>query len=113
MAGLLGHLWQTQRLAVIVLLVSALALTVFAVRFVRVTLYFNDPAHIQQPLEAWMAPRYVGRSYDLPPEVARELFRITPDGQGRPTMGRIAQEMGLTLAELEALVRAKAQEVRR
>ena len=111
--GLLSHLWQTQRIAVILLLISALALGVFAVRFVRVTVYFNDPRHIQEPLEPWMTPRYVGRSYDLPPEAARKLFRLDTGAEGRPTMGRIARDMGLTLQELQALVRAEADKARK
>ncbi len=111
--GLLRHLWQTQKLALAVLALSLLALGWFGIGFLTHAKRFNHPAHVQQPLEPWMTPRFVGRSYQIPPKIARELFQVEPGSGERPTMATIAEKRGLTLTALEALVKQAAEEARK
>ncbi len=80
----------------------------FGVQTVRLTLYWADPAHQNQPLEGWMSPRYVGMSYGLPPEVLGPLLMLDPEAKQRVTMQDVARATGLTLAEIETLVRTAA-----
>ena len=99
--------------------VFALALLAFAAlvgRAVAELVYFNDPAHQQQALEPWMTPRYVGLSWQLPPEVVAEIFDLGPPGIGverrdgrPPTLGDIADTMSLTLPQLEQMLRAAVE----
>jgi hypothetical protein len=41
----------------------------FAFKVNAAEVYWNDPRHQDQPLAAWMTPRYVAQSYNIPPEV--------------------------------------------
>ena len=68
--------------------------------------YFNDPRHKNQALEEWMTPRYVSRSWKVPPEELRALLGLGKSGKdGRPpTMGQIADELGISLEVLERRV---------
>jgi len=48
-----------------------------------------------------MTPRYVAHSYDLPPEVVREVLELkTVDGKPR-TLTEIAESSDLTLEEIQ------------
>ena len=78
----------------------------FAGSFVADAVYFNDPKHKNQALEEWMTPRYVSRSWKVPPEELRPLLGLgKPDGNGRPpTMGQIADELGISLEVLEGRI---------
>lgn len=102
---LISFFWRRHRVALVVLVTALCAALWFGARLAREAVHFADPAHQRQTLEGWMTPRYVGRSWDLPPDVIMALMELQP-GDGRRTLARIAAERGLTLAELEARVRA-------
>jgi hypothetical protein len=92
------------------LLVAALAgLLWFATSFVREVLYFSDPAHQQQDLALWMSPRYVGKSWDLPPEVIVRTMELQPD-HAQPTLRDVINHLGITLEELQSRVEAAKAE---
>lgn len=75
--------------------VLAAALTLFfATRMVVATIYWSDPAHRDQAIAGWMTPRYVSRSWRVPPEAILPALGAM-DG---PMPGR-----RLTIAELAAL----------
>lgn len=82
----------------------ALVLTgFFAVRFVASMVYWADPAHLDQQVQGWMTPRYVARSWGVPPDVvakALELEKGTLAGK-RLTMERISEQKGIPLEALE------------
>jgi len=103
------HLWQTQKVAMLLMLLAILAMAFFGFRFIRVAVYFNDPAHIQQPLEPWMTPRYVGRSYRLPPEDVRAIMQLGPPEGHPPTMEEVTHDMGISMDEMEAMIRAASE----
>ena len=103
--GFLRFLWRRHRIAALLLAAALIAASFFGARLVREAVYFANPAHQRQALEPWMSPRYVARSWDLPPEVIIELMQLRPDA-GRSTVAQVAADLGLTLSELEARVAA-------
>ena len=82
--------------------VVAAALSVFfAVRFGVSIVYWSDPSHIDQAFEGWMTPRYVARSWDLPPDVVADALALEQDGAGRRvTLEEIARASGQDLPAL-------------
>lgn len=69
----------------------------------------RGPAEANQPLEPWMTPRYVGRSWGLSQGEIEDLFELERSEGRPPTIGRIARDLGIPLEELEARVRAAAE----
>lgn len=74
-------------------------------------IYFNDPRHQDETLKAWMTPRYIVMSYDLPREMVAEILELEPDDRGR-NLSTIAEARGMTLDEMTERVRAAAEEFR-
>lgn len=83
--------------------VAVLGLTgFFGARAVTQYVYWSDPARQNQTLAEWMTPRYVARSYNIPPEVVKAAWGLDPDGpMRRASLETIAAEIGLTLDEME------------
>ncbi|MEO0543231.1 MAG: hypothetical protein AAFY99_05370 [Pseudomonadota bacterium] len=105
--GFLTYLWTRQRWPFLAFIVGFAALMWFGGHFVANFLYFNDPAHRNQTLEAWMTPRYVSLSYAVPPERLFPVLGLDPEGPHRKVrLGEIALEQGVTLEELQARVLA-------
>lgn len=108
MLNALRLLWREQRV-LCVAFALALGLTLFfAVRMAVFALYWADPAHRNQPIEGWMTPRYLVHSYDLPPELVREVLDLEGEPRKRRTLAGIARESGLTLEEIERRIRRAA-----
>ena len=109
MIARIAHLWAQHRLLLIVFLIAVGASGFFAIRAVSATIYWMDPAHQDQALAGWMTPRYVARSYQLPPEVLDEaLFLNSDEPRRRVSLDVIAAENGLTLALLQVRIDAAA-----
>ena len=88
------------------------AMVVFAIRLGISTLHWTDPARQDEPIEAWMTPRYVAMSWDLPREVVAEALALEPDGSGRrQSLAEIARSRGedvdVLVARLEAAIAAR------
>lgn len=94
--------------------VAMLALFFFAAKFLLHLGQFHDRPAPYQPLEAWMRPRFVAMSYELPPEALAEILGVAPPqmrrGRAAPTMGEIAEERGVSLEALTEQLRAGAAE---
>lgn len=101
MIAALSRLWTHHRL---LLAGFALALGVtlfFAVRLVVIAIYWNDPAHLEQPVAGWMTPRYVALSWDIPPDQVRAALGLSADRpQGRITLDEIARDRGIPASDL-------------
>lgn len=95
-------------LAMAVFSAATLTCVWFAASFVLDLIYFNDPRHQDEALRAWMTPRYIVMSYDLPRPIVAEVLDLPPDGS-RLKMDTIAADLGLTLDELTERVRAAAE----
>ena len=95
-----------------VLIIACAAGLWFAADIFLDFLYFNDPRHQDEALKAWMTPRYVGMSYDLPRPVVGEIFGLTEGGPRGMTMRTIAAEQNMSLDALTDKVRAAAEAFR-
>ena len=97
------------------LFVAALAVAIFfAVKFLLHWGQFQGHAPRDQALEAWMRPRYVAMSYNVPPKVLREdILGMGPpskESDREPvTMEEIAAQKGISLDELTEIVREGAE----
>ncbi len=94
--------------ALVILGVSTLVAVWFAFGFVMRMVYFNDPRHQDEALKAWMTPRYVVMSYDLPRPLVAEVLDLPEGGPGRLTLGDISERTGLPLEVLTQKVRDAA-----
>ena len=68
----------------------------------------GDPA---QPVAAWMTPRYIARTWDVPPDILLETLNIERTGDGRPpTLEKIARDRGIPvetlISDVETALRA-------
>ena len=101
----LQRLWAERRVALLGFVAALALLGVFAFRSIAATIYWMDADHQDQPIEAWMTPRYVSMSYDIPPApLAEALFLPPPDTRThlpRQNLGQIAVANGVTLPELQ------------
>lgn len=97
--------------AVAVFALALAASVMFTARAFNDVRYFRDPAQQNLPLEPWMTPRFVGMSWGLPPEDIIRIMELNPARDGRPpSIGKIAEDLGITLDELQARVEAAAAE---
>lgn len=83
-----------------ILVISLLALAFFSSGFIANLIYFADPKHQNQPLEGWMTPRYVGMSYDLPPQILDDVMQLRPKVDKRKPLTQVVQDLGISLSEL-------------
>ena len=116
MRSAIGRLWREHRALFLAFALALLLTLFFALRTVVHALYWSNPAHLNRPLEPWMTPRYIARSYDLTDAELDGLLRgigIDPDALPfRPTLKRIARERGLPVSELIARLRDRLAERR-
>lgn len=83
--------------------VAVLVTTLFALRLIVSIAIWSDPARIDQPVADWMTPRYVARSWDVPPAVLAEALDLPMSGTGRrTTLEEIALRDGREPAEIIA-----------
>ena len=68
--------------------------------------YLKDPAHRDQPIAAWMTPRYVVMSHQVPPKVLREVLGERDHTRRRATLAEIAASRGQATEELIAQIEA-------
>lgn len=91
----LAILWQRHRLLLAAFFGTTVIALFFATRFVVSVIYWSDPAHRDQPLQAWMTIGYVSRSYDVPRDRLAEALGLAPLEKGkRPTLEGLARERG-------------------
>jgi len=99
------HPWPT-----VIMAAGLVALVWFGGQFVSEVLYFSDPAHREQPLAGWMSPRYVAKSWGLPPEVVADVMKLAP-GHRHTTLDQVAARQNITVDELQRRVAAAKSEL--
>ncbi|AGI68332.1 hypothetical protein OAN307_c27560 [Octadecabacter antarcticus 307] len=110
---MIRHLWQTHRLALMAFGIALCALGFFGVRTMSSMIYWMDPDHRDQALAGWMTPRYVMRSYQLPPDVlGPALFLVRDAAPRRISLDTIAAENGITMDDLQIRIDAAAAQMR-
>jgi hypothetical protein len=81
----------------------------FGFKTVSAAIYWADPAHQEEPLAGWMTPRYVARSYQLPPALLGEALFFNPEqAPRRVSLAEIAAQNAVTLDDLQARIDAAA-----
>lgn len=106
------HAWSIAPVATALLAVALVASLFFGTR--AAVFWYNRPplAAAEQPVEAWMTPRYVSRSWRIPPELVSEaLDAPRPPPDGPMNLRELAEYRGVpveqVLAEAEALIRSQ------
>lgn len=104
----IAHLWRHHKLLLLAFVVAALVTLAFAVRTIMFALYWSDPAHRRQQLEAWMPLRYVAYSWQLDPARIAAAFGVEDQQGRRLTVGQIAARKDLTLEQMKQQLEALA-----
>ncbi|WP_089270631.1 hypothetical protein [Puniceibacterium sediminis] len=83
----------------------------FLVRLTVSTHKWSDTRLTDPSIAGWMTPRYVSRSWQVPPEVVAQALGLEMDGSGRRvTLAELAAQQGRDLdtliAEVEAVIEA-------
>lgn len=87
-------------------------MVLFAVRGVVSMVYWSDPDHRDQAIQDWMTPRYVARSWHLPPDVMFTALGETSMPDKRKPLHEIAADRGMSFEELQARIIAAASAYR-
>lgn len=96
-------IWTHHKLASLALVLVIVAAGAFGSRAVSQMIYWSDPAKLEQPLQGWMTPRYVARSYEVPPDVVQRAFDLErPTIPRRMSLETIAAQRGITLQEMQS-----------
>ncbi|WP_134012636.1 hypothetical protein [Litoreibacter halocynthiae] len=102
------HGTKLLRYALIGVLCIALAfIGVFGFRAVASFIFWQDEANQFQPIDGWMSPRYVVRSWQVPPKVVSDALgdRIE-GGTPRTSLEEIAEARGVDVEEIIAILEA-------
>lgn len=95
-------LWTHHRIPFVAFVTLLCVAGYFAFNAIEAAIYWNDPRHQDQPLAAWMTPRYVAQSYDIPPRVLGPALFLDPgDPPRRRRLEDIAAENRVTLDTLQ------------
>lgn len=90
-----------------VLVLALVGMVFFAMRAMMVTNAWHDHPHPQDPIAGWMTPRYISRSWQVPPEIVAQALALETDGSGRKiTLAELAAERGTDLDTLTAALTA-------
>jgi len=107
MSSRIKRIWKHHRLAFMALVGLLCIAFFFAFNAISAAIFWNDPRHQDQPLAGWMTPRYVGQSYDLPPEVLGPALFLGPtEPPRRLRLDKIAADNNVTLDRLQQRVSA-------
>jgi hypothetical protein len=95
--------------------VFAIAIAValwFTIHVLMNVVYFNDPRNVDVELREWMTPRFIVMTYDLPKPIVFDFLGLHPGKDDNRPLWRVAEDLGLTMQELTARVRIRAEEYR-
>lgn len=89
--------------------VGCLLTFMFLVRFTASVVIWSDPARMDQPIAGWMTPRYVAKSWEVPPDVVAAALGLERGGSARrATLDHIAD---LQERNFDDLVQALESEI--
>ncbi len=104
------HLWAHHRALLIAFIAVIGVIGFFTVRTVAATVYWMDPAHQDQALAPWMSPRYVAKSYKLPPEALGPALFLEDGAAPRLiSLEKIAAENNMDMHALQLRIDAAAE----
>ncbi|SEN00439.1 hypothetical protein SAMN05216227_100613 [Pseudorhodobacter antarcticus] len=98
-----------RRRALITGFAIAVALTAFfLLRLVFFTTVWMENPPGAHPIEGWMTPRYISRTFRIPPPNLQAVLQLGATEHPRQSLEKIARARGLPLpdliAEIEALI---------
>ncbi|MBT8413797.1 MAG: hypothetical protein KJO30_05645 [Boseongicola sp.] len=101
--------WSAAPVATAVLVVALVACLFFGARAALFWHGWPPRAERDQPVAAWMTPRYISRSWRIPPDLVIEaLDAPRPPPDGPMSLRELAEHRGVPLeqvvAEVEALI---------
>lgn len=85
----------------LLLVLAVVAMLFFGIRLTMMAVMWHTPSTLQDPIAGWMTPRYVSRSWQVPPDIVAAALALEPDGNGRRvTLTELAEEQGVDLDTL-------------
>ncbi|MCK0170451.1 hypothetical protein MWU53_05205 [Aliiroseovarius sp. S1123] len=112
MISSLHRMWAAAPIATVILVIALSASAVFGVRTIGNWVYWNDPAHIDQPIAGWMTPRYVAFSWDVPRPVMIDAIAMGDKNPEGRNLKRLAEAQGISLEELILRIETAIEEHR-
>jgi len=83
----------------------AAALTLFfVVRAVMFAVFWMDPHRDRHPVEPWMTPRYIVRTYNIPRDALADVLDLHPGDSPKMPLDKLAQERGKDTAAMVSAV---------
>lgn len=101
---MIGRLWRENRLLVLAFLAFLALAIFFGTNAVLKARDFRAPK--EQPIAAWMTPRYVAHSWDVPRDEMMAILGLEPPPRGRITLEELAAEKGLPVEDYIARIEA-------
>lgn len=95
MFSFIKRIWRAAPVATVILAIALAAGVFFGTRTVSSWVYWNDPAHRDQPVAAWMTPRYVVHSWRIPREVVIDVLGDPERAEGFRNLEHLAQDRGI------------------
>ena len=97
----LRHAWHAAPVATVVLIAALAATSLFAVRTTVFWVAGPPLAERQQAVAGWMTPRYVARSWGVPPRLLLEAIGAPmPPPDGPMTLAEIADLRGVPVGQV-------------
>ena len=91
--------------------IAALLTAFFAVRAILFAVFWMDTPPETHPIEPWMTPRYIARTYDIPRAEMQRILELAPDETPRQPLGSLARSRGVPVQtyvdQIEALLDAR------
>ncbi|MCI2393161.1 hypothetical protein [Aliiroseovarius sediminis] len=100
MISFLKRMWRAAPWATTILALAMAAGVFFGTRTVASWVYWNDPARRDQPIAAWMTPRYVTYSWRIPRKVMIDALGSPNPAEGFRNFEHLAQDRGIPVDEL-------------
>ncbi|WP_138934073.1 hypothetical protein [Roseovarius arcticus] len=93
----LNRLWAAAPIATVILVLSLIAATVFGARSAVFWINRPPPAERELTIATWMTPRYIARSWGVPPEVILDAIHAPrPPPNGPMSLTQLADYRGVT-----------------
>jgi len=94
--------------------IAALLTAFFAVRAILFALFWMDTPPQTHPIEPWMTPRYIARTYDIPRDQMLGILGLASDETPRQPLDSLARNRGVPVQiyidQIEALLEARPRQ---
>ena len=84
-----------RKIMLAVFAVAAALTAFFIIRAVFFAFIWMDPDRAPHPIEPWMTPRYIARTYDIPRPEMQFILDLGPDETPRKPLESLAEARGV------------------